>query len=269
MERYCTPNLPKSRVRRAFISKLMPEQLVSELNDMGIRTHVLGRTPHIGTELAYHPDILLNNFRKGLWLCENDAKYLPKDLPRSIFRESEQELQEMYPLNCLFNNYRLGKFLICGRRADDLIQAYAKYEGARIAFVPQGYAKCCSIPINEYSVITCDPYIGRTLRQLGFDVLTVQDTDEIGLNGFSHGLIGGCAAMLAPDLLGFTGNLNKYKFGDDIRDFCANHGVDAFSLSSEPMYDFGGILPITELVPKDEQQFTQGVDLSFTEKNLV
>jgi len=262
MERFCTPNLPSTRVRRAFISQLMPDQLVSELNDMGIRTHKLGKTPNINKELAYHPDILLNNFRKGLWLCENDPKYLPIDLPRSIFRESEKELETMYPLDCLFNNYRLGKTLVCSRRADDLIQAYAKYEGIKIAFVPQGYAKCCSIPINEYSVITCDPYIGKTLRQLGFDVLTVKDSDEIGLRGYSHGLIGGCAAMLAPDLLGFTGDLNKYKYGDDIRDFCANHGVDAFSLTSEPMYDYGGILPITELVPKAEEPFTKDCGLN-------
>lgn len=258
MERFCVPYLPKTRVRKAFISQIMPDDLVSELEALGIQTFKLGKTDKISSELGYHPDILVNNFRKGLWLCENDPKYLPKNLPRSLFRESESELGNLYPYDCLFNNFKIGNVLVCGKSADYLITAYAKYDECRIVYVPQNYTKCCSIPINDHAVITCDKYIGRALRSNGFDVLTVADSDDIGLRGYSHGLIGGCSGLLSGDLLGFTGDLNKYKYGDDIRDFCANHGVDAFSLSSKPMYDYGGILPITELIPKNEIE--QSVD---------
>lgn len=252
MERFCDPYMTKTRVRRAFISQLMPDPLVSELQDMGIITYKLGKTPHIRSELGYHPDILLNNFRKGLWLCENDAKYLPDDLPRNIFRESESELGDLYPYDTLFNNFRIGRTLVCGMSADYLIKAYAKYENYKIIYVQQGYTKCCCVPVTENAVITCDYYIGRALRENGFDVLVLKDSDSIGLRGFSHGLIGGCAIKLTSDLIGFTGDLNKYTYGDDIRDFCANYKIDAFSLSSNPMYDYGGILPITEFVPADE-----------------
>ena len=250
MERICDPYMPRSNVKKAFISALLPDEIVQELQDMGIKTYKLGRTPNILSELSYHPDILLNNFRKGQWMCENDPKYLPKDLPRSLFVESEAELGDLYPYDCLFNNFRLGKALICGMGTDYLIRAYADYDEYRIIYVEQNYVKCCCIPVTDNAVITCDYYIGRALRKNGYDVLTVKDCDRIGLKGYSHGLIGGCAAKLSDKLIGFTGDLNQYTYGDDIRDFCANYNIDAFSLSSKPMYDYGGILPITENIPK-------------------
>lgn len=247
MEIYCEPHLPKNKVRRAFISGLLPLEIEDELNDIGIITYRLGRTPNLMSELAYHPDILVNNFRKGMWICESNAKYIPEDFPNSLLRESETELGDLYPFDCPFNNFRINKALVCGKRADYLIQAFAKYEGLRTIFVVQNYTKCCCIPINDVAVITSDYYIGRALSENGFDVLRVNDSDDIRLRGYSRGLIGGCAGMLSKDLLAFTGNLNKYKYGDDIRDFCANHHVDAFSLTSSGMYDYGGILPITEM----------------------
>ena len=226
----------------------MPDELVSELNDFGVITYKLGKSNNLNTELAYHPDILLNNFRKGLWLCESDAQYLPKEIDRELFRESETELADLYPFDCPFNNFQLDKILICGKNADYLIKAYAKYEDMRVLYVPQNYTKCCCVILNKKAVITSDYYIGKILRTNGFDVLTLNDSDEIGLSGFSHGLIGGCAVNLSSDIIGFTGDLNKYKYGNDIRAFCDNHGIDALSLSNKPLYDYGGVLPITELV---------------------
>ncbi|MBQ3229506.1 MAG: hypothetical protein IJB49_00665 [Clostridia bacterium] len=247
MEVYCEPNLPKRKVRRAFISALLPLEIEEELNDFGIITYRLGHTNNIGSELAYHPDILVNNFRKGMWICESNAGYIPEEFPRSLFRESETELSHLYPYDCPFNNFRVGHALVCGRSADYLIKAFAKYEGLRQIQVIQNYTKCCCIPINNRAVITSDYYIAKALEDSNFDVLYVEDSEKIGLRGFSHGLIGGCAGMLSENILGFTGDLNKYEFGEDIRNFCANYRVDAFSLTNKPMYDYGGILPITEI----------------------
>ena len=35
-EKYCKPNLVNTRLRRAFVSELLPEQILSELNDFGV-----------------------------------------------------------------------------------------------------------------------------------------------------------------------------------------------------------------------------------------
>ena len=92
-----------------------------------------------------------------------------------------------------------------------------------------------------------------------YGLLTLRDCNRIGLRGYSHGLIGGSAAKISNDLLVFTGDVNQYTYVNEIRDFCANYGVDLLSLSSEPMYDYGGILPITELIPKGD---TNSVDVT-------
>ena len=256
-ERYCDPNLPKSRVLRAFVSGLMPEELINELKSMMIRPYILGKSKNMSGELAYHPDILVNNFRKGMWICESVPKYLPKGLPLKLFRETETELGDLYPYDCPFNNFTVDNKLFCGKNVDYLIKAYALYEKKEIVYVSQNYTKCCTVLVNESAFITCDKLIGLALRNRGYDVLTIGDDSEIGLKGYSHGLIGGCAAKIAEDTLAFTGNLNTFKYGDDIADFCANHKVDCFSLTNKPMYDYGGILPITELTDDPNEDVTK------------
>ncbi len=252
-ERYCTPNLPKSRVKRVFVSGLLPENLLKELRDMMIKPYILGKSKNLSTELAYHPDILINNYRTGMWFCEHDPKYLPKGLPLKLFMESETELDDLYPDDCPFNNFRLRNALVCGKSADYLIQAYAEYENLLTIFVPQQYVKCSTIIVNQHAIITSDSSIGKIMRKNGFDVLTLPNCDDIGLRGFNHGLIGGCAGKISDDTIVFTGNLNLYKYGDDIYDFCANHRVYCLSLSNDPLYDYGGILPITEFTTDDDE----------------
>jgi len=253
-EIHCEPFLPNNKVKRVFVSGLMPDEMISELRSMMIKPYILGKSKNMTGELAYHPDILVNNFRKGSWICENDAGYLPKGLPQNLFRESENELSDLYPYDCPFNNFRLGHALICGKSADYLIKAYADYEEKLTIFVKQNYTKCCTVIVNKSAVITSDFYIGRELRRHGYDVLTIKDSSDIGLNGYGYGLIGGCAGKISDDLIAFTGDLNKYNYGNDIRDFCNNHHVDVFSLTNRPMYDYGGILPITEITSDEDAE---------------
>ena len=255
MERICEPNLPKGRVRRAFISALMPDDIVQELNDMGVITYRLGKSANMCGELAYHPDLLLNNYRAGSWICEYNAKYLPRDFPmRSMIYESELELGDLYPSDCIFNNFRLQDTLYTGMSCDHLIESYAKYDDVIICRVRQNYVKCSTVLVTERAAITSDKYLGKMLKQRGNDVLQLpMDSDEdVELSNMSHGLLGGCAAKLSKDLLVFTGNLHTFKYCDEIVDFCKNHGVDTLSLTNRHMYDYGGILPISELVPYDE-----------------
>ncbi len=255
-ERFCDPHLVKSRLARAFVSCALPKQILDELGDMGVTCYMLGSTPNMSGELSKHPDILLNNYRKGMWLCESNARYLPVELRPSFFTESETELNDLYPFDCPFNNFRLKNALYCGKSADYIIKSFAAYDGLRTVFFPQNYAKCCCVIVNDHAVITSDIFISQTMAKNDFDVLLIKDSNEINLTGYSHGLIGGCGVKISDTLLGFTGDLNIFPEGDNIRDFCANHGVDAFSLTNEPMYDYGGILPITEYIPKSEQDIT-------------
>lgn len=259
-EKYCIPNLPKNRVKRVFVSGILPENIINELRDMMIIPYKLGKSKNLHTELAYHPDILINNYRQGMWFCEHDPKYLPKGIPFNLFMESETELGDLHPYDIPFNNFRLRNALVCGMSADYLIQAYADYEDLLKIHVKQQYTKCSTIIVNEYAVITSDESIGKAMRKNGFDVLTVKYHNQIGLNGFTHGLIGGCAGKISEDTIVFTGDLDSYKNNNDIRDFCMNHGVYCLSLSNDPLYDYGGILPITEYTRNEDEDVSHLFD---------
>lgn len=248
MEKFCKPNLPEGRVKRAFVSAILPPQIVSELNDFGIRTYKLGKTKNILSELAFHPDILINNYTKGRWVVEKEAIYLPEELPGyNMIEETYEELGDLYPYDCLFNCFRINDTVFCGMHASYTITFNCKFENIELCYVPQGYSKCSTILVSEKACITCDPVIAKELRLRGIDVLKIPDNEGVNLNGFPSGLIGGCAALISKDILAFTGNLNTYKYGADIIDFCKNAGVDAFSLTNADMYDYGGILPISEI----------------------
>ncbi len=248
MEKFCKPNIPEGRVKRAFISGILPQQIVSELNDFGIRTYKLGKTKNILSELAYHPDILINNYRLGRWVVEEEANYLPTELPGyNMIEEAFEKLGDLYPYDCLFNSFRIGNTVFCGKRASYTITFNTQFENIELCYVAQGYAKCSTILVSEKACITCDPGIAKELRLRGIAVLKIPDNEGVNLNGFPSGLIGGCAALISKDILAFTGNLNTYKYGADIIDFCKDFGVDAFSLTNADMYDYGGILPISEI----------------------
>ena len=254
MERICEPNLPHGRVRRAFVSGLMPENLIYELNSMGVITYKLGKSGNLSGELAYHPDLLLNNYRAGSWICEQNAGYLPADFPmKSMITESEGTLADIYPNDCRFNNFRLNGRLFTGSQVDYLIKAYAEYDGLSICYTYSNYTKCSTVIVDEVSIITSDMYLAKVARSMEMNVLAIPDDEEIRMSNKSHGLIGGCAAKLDKFLLAFTGDVQSYKYGDEIIDFCNEQHVEVISLTSEKMYDYGGILPITELVPYEEQ----------------
>lgn len=268
MERICEPNLPHGRVRRAFVSALMPESLINELNCMGVITYKLGKSKNLSGELAYHPDLLLNNYRTGCWICEQNAAYLPQDFPyKEMITESEGVLGNLYPYDCRFNNFRLNGRLYTGSQCDYLIKAYADYDNISVCYTYSNYTKCSTVIVDENSIITCDMYLAKTARSMGVNVLAIPDDEGILLTNKSHGLIGGCAAKLDKDLLAFTGDVQAYAHGDEIIDFCNQQNVQVMSLTSDKMYDYGGILPITELVPYEEQdQQRMQIDL-FNEQN--
>jgi hypothetical protein len=110
----------------------------------------------------------------------------------------------------------------------------------------QGYAKCSVIPVKENAFITSDKSIYKKLTEMKFDCLYA-DGRGIRLNGYSNGFIGGCVGKVSKDLIVFTGNIELHNDYTSIRDFCRNHGVEIYSLSTEPLYDYGGLLPVSEV----------------------
>ena len=91
------------------------------------------------------------------------------------------------------------------------------------------------------AIITSDKNIQSVAIKNKIDVLLVDD-NEIKLNGFNHGFIGGATGLLNKNILAVNGNIEFHRNYNEIISFCAKHGVEVISLNSDEIIDIGSIL---------------------------
>jgi len=242
--KYTKPNLPKTNVKDMLVSSIISEEIYNELKKLGINPLSCGKTNRIVSELAYHPDILAFNYKAGKWISEEDNSLLPDNM-NNLLTSVRYRLGNKYPADCIFNSFAINNNIFCGRVNYGPYTNIKELSGYNLITFKQGYAKCSVIIINENSFITGDKSIEKKLKEIKYDCLYV--TNEcIGLNGFKNGFIGGCAGKASKDLLLFTGNIKLHNDYENIKAFCRNYDVDIYSLSNRRLYDYGGLLPVTE-----------------------
>lgn len=237
---FVSPNLPSGRVKKIFVSAIIDNEIQNSLIGLGCEPVFLKPSPNIRSQLRFHPDILTFNVLKGIWLFETGNENM-FDFCTMVYIGIS--LDDKYPKDCMFNMVSAGATLITGKGGyfdDKLFESFDK-----IIYVKQGYAKCSTIVVDENSFITGDESIYKALKDAKFNVLQVSN-EGIYLNGFSNGFIGGCAGKLDKNILAFTGNMKEYTDYKNIKDFCSNLSVEIISLSNKPLYDYGGMLPVTQ-----------------------
>jgi len=238
--KFCNPNLPAPNVDEMLVSELVPENIIDELISFGVTPVKSGRCSRIPSELSFHPDMLTFNYAPGKWLVEQNNSYLPINM-NILLTYSKYHLGSKYPADCIYNSFSI----FCGFVNIGVYENIDELKGFELISFKQGYAKCSVIPLNERSFITSDKSIEKKLSELQYDCLYVS-SECVELNGFTNGFIGGCAGKVSENLLVFTGSIEKHNDYKNIRDFCKNHGIELYSLSNDPLYDYGGLLPITE-----------------------
>ncbi|MBR5308656.1 MAG: hypothetical protein IKU43_07780 [Clostridia bacterium] len=120
---------------------------------------------------------------------------------------------------------------------------YAEDSKLKIINVNQGYAKCNICVVDEDSVITEDCGIASILNKNGYDVLLLKN-HCVRLPGYEYGFIGGASGKLAKDKLAFFGCIENHTEFGRIYDFLNRKGIEAVSLSDEPLTDYGSLIPI-------------------------
>ncbi len=231
----CQPNLPINKVKNVFISAIMPDIIKENLRNMGIETVDAPPCKTLNSELAYHPDIVVNNPKIGIWYSAGDINM------NKLLTKGTAVLNDKYPNDCLYNCFTIGDTLYGGRAVAEEIVRECKN---RIV-VAQGYTKCSTVMLSETDFITSDPSVYKVLASEGKNVLKTTN-EGILLNGFSCGFIGGCTGVLGNKILAVTGRKELLVDYQNVNSFCKNIGYSVISLSSEQPYDYGGILPITE-----------------------
>ena len=233
--KFCTPNLPKNKVKSLFVSAILSDTIKDNLTNAGITTVIAPLCKTLRSELKFHPDIVLHNVAKGKWLTASG------DYVNNLLIKGNVVLQDKYPLDCQYNCFIVDGVLYGGKSVADEIKSYSN----QIITVAQGYTKCSTVILSKEDYITSDITIFNALKNNGKNVLKVTN-GGIKLNGYSCGFIGGCTGVLGNKELCVTGKAELLEDYQKINDFCRNIGYTIISLSNDEPYDYGGLLPITE-----------------------
>ena len=233
--RFCIPNLPVKRVKKAFVSAILADDIRENLRKMGIEAIEAPVCSKLNSELKFHPDIVLNNPETGVWYSVGDINM------NKLLTKGNAEFNDKYPNDCCYNCFIIDGTLYGGKHVAEEIKKHAN----NYIPVAQGYTKCSTVILNAESYITSDISVYKALLSQEKDVLKVTN-DGILLNGYSCGFIGGCTGVLGNKTLAVTGNAKLLADYELIRSFCENIGYEVISLSDSQPYDYGGILPICE-----------------------
>ena len=239
------PNLPQNRVSRVLVSGYRP-QIISELKKNGINTMTFGRLESIGGSEAYHADMSFCHTGGNRIFISCNAPQNIKDVLRlsgAELYETKAPVTAQRPLLniCIFGKNVLANTCLAEKSLIDMLKA----SGHRIIHTNQGYTKCSCAVVNNNALITSDEGIYKLCLENKIDVLKIK-SGHIELDGYKYGFIGGCCGFVSQKTLAFSGNIRLHPDYKSIRAFSANYGIDLLSLSEEPLYDIGGILPIKE-----------------------
>ncbi len=222
-----------------IISKLVPSNIIDELNRLGISVLKAGKAININNETAYHPDMLFYRYTNNSAVCAIQNDFVHN---LDIFKKSVT-LKEGYPSDCVLNCFKTNKLLICGKHTDKSIIDDAEEAKLQIIYVKQGYAACSTVRLYNDSFITADEGIYKALKANGCNVLKVSN-DGIKLNGYNCGFIGGTVLYANSKFAAFSGKISEHKSFSEIKSFCNNVNIEVCELSSESLYDYGGYFEI-------------------------
>lgn len=221
-------------MNKVFLSELACAPLREYIEDTGTEVvYVASDDPPVGESIATHADIYMCQL--GLW----DGAV--------IFRGDRERLGRKYPEDVIYNAVCTGKYFIHNLKYTSAALTDAAKElfpNIEYVDVPQGYTRCCCLPVDERSFITSDRGIASVLEKHDADVLTVEP-GHISLPGFEYGFIGGCAGGIVKDgrkTIVFNGDLDLHPDADAIKDFIGSRGMDVVSFSGHVLEDIGSIL---------------------------
>lgn len=237
-------------MKKVYLSNDAHPALTSYLTQLGYAIEVVDHEGATYYPVSTHPDIFMCRF--GVW--ENPV----------IFPGNLEKLAPKYPGNIIYNAVCTGKYFIHNLKYTEpnLLQAAREWKGAQygsseeliLVDVPQGYTRCCCLPVDDTSFITSDQGIAKALIAAGANVLVIEK-GYIDLPGFDYGFIGGCAGHIASPNddtaqqssrrpIIFNGDLSAHPDFERIVNFIHERQINIAYFEDQPLTDIGSILAL-------------------------
>lgn len=227
--------------------RVTTEELVS-LSKLNMNPIIVPRCNNVYEAINGHPDIQLNilknkssaqliiqkdiseNFKKSL--KTNNLKYIV----------SKKSLSNTYPHDIILNSLISENYFIHNLKFTD--ENLLKSQNLKTQInVSQGYTKCSILPVRDNVLITSDKGVFEVLKDYNFDILLLPSGDIL-LPSLNYGFIGGVGGMISNDRMAFFGDLDSYKWGDEIKKFLYKYDVSPIALRKGKLIDRGSLLTL-------------------------
>lgn len=194
-----------------------------------------------------HVDIQLNILDR-----EKKIIIVQKDIPQDFLSEiskydinyvlSENSLSSKYPDDIILNALISDSIFVHNLKyTDKNLLSFQKNK--KLIHVKQGYTKCSVLPIRKDAFVTSDKGIYTALKEIDMKCLLLPPGD-IELPSLNYGFIGGIGGLISDDKLAIFGELDYYKYGDELYNFLYKLDVEPISLKKGRLYDRGSLFVI-------------------------
>lgn len=230
-------------MKYAILDSRASVKTADALEKYGFKVVLTPMLDHVYTTICGHADIMVHSLCDSVVVAEPTvAEYFKNKMPEIEVIPGKTILNEKYPFDIAYNAARVGNNIICNKNfTDDVILNFANKNDLNLINTKQGYTKCSICVVSNDAIITSDKNIQSVAIKNKIDVLLVND-NEIKLNGFDHGFIGGATGLLNENILAVNGNIEFHTNYNEIMTFCAKHGVEVISLNNDEITDIGSIL---------------------------
>lgn len=219
----------------------IPAEAITKLSSYG-KVWSYKSNRYANKPLQGHPDIMICQTPKGLVLAPNiDIETLQQINDAKIpFIFGKNKVENEHPEISRYNAVVTEKITICNPKTVDP-SILAQSANNTIISVKQSYNRCSTLPISDDSFITSDLKTHLKLLQNKCKSVLVNPS-KITLEGYNHGLLGGCGGVLiAHKIVFFAGSLNQFSNKQEILDAISDANLEYIELFDERIIDVGGL----------------------------
>lgn len=221
-------------MKKIYLSVKANSILCNYLTSLGYEIKYINTKGIVAYPVSSHPD---------MFMCK-----LGVSDSSPIYYGQHSSLGSSYPKDIIYNCCGTGKFFIHNLKytCSDL-KLMADSLGMILINVNQGYTKCSTVIVDEYSIITYDQGMARECekyRSKGLETLLVSP-GNIVLDGYNTGFIGGCSGRVGNQII-FNGNLTLHPDFHKIKAFIENRNLQCIWFPEYPLTDIGSIISTCE-----------------------
>lgn len=192
--------------------------------------------PNLDERIADHPDLSLCKVDENTIIIDASVSSYYKDKLPHIRIIKGEKVSYKYPNDSIYNVVSFKEFYIHNNFTEKNIRKYFKNKDH--LFVKQGYTRCSTIVLND-SLLTSDLGIYKRLK----DKLKIYllNEEEIELDGFSKGFLGGCFGLVDEKIALFNGNIERLSSYDIIKSIIVKEKLDLLYPDSN-LLDTGSLI---------------------------